>query len=144
MQQFAVLIRELRKWLESFKWYHQIRKYDMHLVFGGLGVELLYHILVWILPYQSYGALTTLFYTIPLLALAHQGFLLGCWLMLTTDNIKYLPYGLWLKALFMLVLSPITAVSSLGILIPAAIYAVLGYFLFRFTASVHANTRNTP
>ncbi|WP_068615959.1 hypothetical protein [Paenibacillus tuaregi] len=141
MQQFTVLTRELRKWLELFKWYHQLRKYDMHLVFGGLGIGFLYELLVWLLPYSSQSGLHFLFYSIPLFTLSHWAFLLGAWIMLTTDNIKYLPYGLWLKAL--LLFFPFTYISLSG-LIPVAVYAVLGYFLFRYTASVHVGTRKTP
>lgn len=141
MQQFWVVLQELRKWFESFGWYRQLRKYDMQLLFGGLGVGFLYEILYLILPYQSTSGLITLFYTIPLLALAHQAFLLGAWLTLTSGNIKYLPYALWLEAV--LIIFPFSHITLSG-LIPAAVYALLGYFVFKYTATAYTDKSGTP
>ncbi|USB34344.1 hypothetical protein [Paenibacillus sp. YPG26] len=140
MQQFSVVLQELRRWFESFGWYRQLRKYDLHLLFGGLGVGFLYQILILILPYQSTSGLITLFYTVPLLALAHQAFLLGAWLTLTSGNVKYLPYALWLQAV--LIIFPFSHIS-LSNLIPAAVYALLGYFAFKYTASSYASKSGT-
>ncbi|CAM4430669.1 hypothetical protein P4H94_25385 [Paenibacillus macerans] len=135
MQQFSVVLRELRTWFESFKWYPRIQAYSLHLLFGGLGVKFLYELLAAVLPYGGYSFIHTVFYTIPLVSLANYAFLLGAWLTLVSKNVKYLPYGLWANAVLMIF--PFTAIS-LSLLIPVAVYAFLGYALFKYTASVYA------
>lgn len=88
-----------------------------------------------VLPYGGYSFIHTVFYTIPLVSLANYAFLLGAWLTLVSKNVKYLPYGLWANAVLMIF--PFTAIS-LSLLIPVAVYAFLGYALFKYTASVYA------
>ncbi|PZD94416.1 hypothetical protein DNH61_18630 [Paenibacillus sambharensis] len=138
MQQFSNVLIHLRKWFEQFRWFHLIRQYDMHILFGSLGLitlrTLLYR-LFWD-SYDGINALNTLFYDIPLAALSDQTFLLGIWITLVSRNINYVPYAMWIYAV--VTLFPFTDLSFAGLL-KAAIYAFLGYWLFRYTASAHAN-----
>ncbi|WP_251575406.1 hypothetical protein [Paenibacillus sp. MER TA 81-3] len=76
-----------------------------------------------------------MFYTIPLSAVAGYSFLLGVWLTLISSDIKYLPYGLWAKAV--LILFPFMAIS-VNSLISVAVYAYLGYLAFKYSASSFA------
>lgn len=140
MQQFSVVLKELRLWFESFKWYSAIRAYALHLLFGGLGIMFLYQLLSVVMPWQSLKVLNTLFFTIPLLSLANLAFLLGVWLTLISPNVKYLPYGLWGRALY--VIFPFTSIS-LSSLISVAVYAFLGYMLFKYTATSYAEQSRT-
>ncbi|MGU3472865.1 hypothetical protein ACLBWT_17185 [Paenibacillus sp. D51F] len=135
MQKFSEVLKALRNWYESFAWYSLLRSFEMHLLFGGLGVLLLKVLLYQILPYSSYTTLNTLFYTIPLSAIAYHAFLLGIWLTLASVNVKYTPYGLWAYAF--IDLFPFTGMS-LSSLITPAVYIVLGYALFRYTSSSYS------
>lgn len=135
MKQFAVVLQELRKWFESFKWYQRIWPYALHLLFGGLGYLYFCSILYNVFPDINYKVTIFIFNTIPTVAVANQLFLLGCWLTLISKQIRYLPYALWLKAA--LSLFPFTSMS-LSSIIPAAVYAFLGYALYRFTKSEYA------
>lgn len=135
MKQFAVVLQELRKWFESFKWYQRIWPYALHFLFGGLGYLYVCSIITNLFPDINYKITLFLFNTIPTLALAQQSFMLGIWLTLISKQVRYLPYALWLKAA--LILFPFTSMSLSG-LIPSAVYIFLGYLLYRFTKSGYA------
>lgn len=132
MQQFSVVLRELRQWFQSFAWYSYIQAFELKLLFGGIGVMFLQRILYQIMPIGSYSTLHMFFFTIPLFWIAKYAFWVGAWSTLVSQNIKYLPYGLWGYALFLLF--PFDS-FLLEILVSAAIYAFLGYAIFKFTAS---------
>ena len=135
MQQFSNVIRELRTWLLSFSFIQVLSPFRLYLLFGGIGVGFLQALLFKVLPYSSYGVLDFMFYTIPLSAVAGYSFLLGVWLTLISSDIKYLPYGLWAKAV--LILFPFMAIS-VNSLISVAVYAYLGYLAFKYLASSFA------
>ncbi|MEF2967431.1 hypothetical protein V3851_16515 [Paenibacillus sp. M1] len=135
MQQFSIVLLELRKWFESLRWFGFIRRFELQLLFGGLGVLFLEELLFAVLPYQSFYFLSTIFHTIPLSTLASYAFLIGAWSSLVSGNVKYVPYGLWFKAF--LILFPFVGIS-LGTLISAAVYVFLGYILFKFTVSPYS------
>lgn len=135
MKQFAIVLQELRKWFESFKWYQRIWPYALHFLFGGLGYWILCDLIVSLFNDINYKVTSFIMYTIPTFAISHQIFLLGIWLTLISKQVRYLPYALWLKAVF--ILFPFTSMS-LSSVIPAAVYAFLGYLLYQFVKSGHA------
>ncbi|MBB6678541.1 hypothetical protein [Cohnella lubricantis] len=135
MAKFAQVLQSLRNWFESFSWYSLLRTFELHLLFGSLGVMLLREILYQSLPYTSFDTLNVIFHTIPLYTIAYHAFLLGVWLTLVSSNVKYTPYGLWAYAF--VYLFPFEGLS-LDSLIRPAVYVVLGIFLFRFAASSYA------
>lgn len=137
MKQFAVVLQELRKWFESFKWYQRIWPYALHFLFGGLGYWILCNLIISLFSdinykFKVYKVMDFIMYTIPTYAISNQIFLLGIWLTLISKQVRYLPYALWLKAAF--ILFPFTSMS-LTLVIPGAVYAYLGYLLYRFTKS---------
>lgn len=135
MYQFSVVLLELRKWFESFRWYQLLQPFALRLLFGGLGVMFLYEILFGMLSFGSYSALSMIFYTIPLYSIANHVFLLSAWVTLASKEVKYLPYALWIKAFIMMF--PFSDISLSG-LIPVAVYAFLGYILFKYSATEYA------
>lgn len=136
MEQFAVVLQEYRKWLQSFRWYALLSTYELHLLLGGVGILIFRDFLYNILPYGAYDTLDFIFHKIPIFVIAINAFFLGIWITLSsTKNLKFLPYGMWGYGFYMLF--PFTS-FSLGQLVTAAIYGVLGYFVFKFTASHHA------
>lgn len=139
MQQFAVVVREIRKLLTSFKLVNQLLPYHLHILFGGLGVLFLEDLLYRTASFSSYNTLNTIFYDIPLHLIAHYGFFVGIWFTLISPNIKYLPYAFWGYAF--VVLFPF---EGLGLfeLVRAAIYAGAGYALFRFSATSYSESNN--
>lgn len=139
MQQFAVVVRELRTFLTSFKLVNLVFPYHLHLLFGGLGLLFLEELLYRNASFSSYDTLNLLFYDIPLHLIAYYGFFIGIWLTLISVNVKYLPYALWGYAF--VVLFPF---QGLGIfeLVKAAVYAGGGYALFRYSASSHSESSN--
>lgn len=130
MQQFAVVIKEIRTFLTSFKLVKLLLPYHLHILFGGLAVLFLEELLA--RTEISYRTFSTLFYDIPLHLIAYYGFFVGVWLTLISNNIKLLSYGLWGYAF--LALFPFEYLG-LGNFVQAAIYAIGGYLLFRFAAS---------
>lgn len=144
MQQFSVVLQETRKWFQSFRLYGVLAPFELYLLFGGLGIQFLNELLYSIFPITSYHALNVIFYTIPLSTVAHYAFWVGAWLTLVSANVKYLPYALWMNAF--LILFPFTRIGLSG-LISALVYVLMGYMLFRYTASsyahVHSSSRET-
>lgn len=130
MQQFAVAVKEIRTFLTSFKIVRLVLPFHLHLLFGGLGILFLWELLL--RTDISYRTLDTLFNDIPLYIVGYYGFFVGIWLTLVSRNIKYLPYGLWGYAF--IALFPFEYLGLFDI-VRAAIYAVGGYFLFRYTAT---------
>ncbi|MDR0268537.1 hypothetical protein [Paenibacillus sp.] len=136
MQQFAVVLNETRKWFNSFKWFGVLAPFELHLLFGALGIQFLHGLLRAILPISSYHSLNIIFYTIPLLVIAHYAFWIGAWMTLVSSNVKYLPYALWINAF--VILFPFTNIG-LGGLVNALMYVGFGYALFRYSASTYVN-----
>ncbi|RKP50082.1 hypothetical protein D7Z26_19925 [Cohnella endophytica] len=134
MQQFAVVVREIRTLLASFKVVALVIPYHLHLLFGGLGVLFLEKILYRTISYNNWDTLDTIFVDIPLHLIVYYGFYVGLWLTLISKNVKYLPYGLWGFAF--VALYPFEHIS-LGQLVQAILYAVAGYGLFRYSATSH-------
>ena len=132
MQQFAVVVKEIRKFLASFQIVTFLLPFHLYILFGGLGVLFVEEILYRNVSYSNYDALNTLFNDIPLHVIAYYGTFAGLWLTLISKNVKYLPYGLWGYAF--LALFPFEGLSLFDI-VRAAIYAFGGYLLFRFSAS---------
>lgn len=136
MQQFSIALNETRKWFQSFKWFSFLQAFELPLLFGGLGIVFLRELFYLILPYQANRALNIIFYTIPLQSLAYHAFLIGAWTVLvSTKNVKYLPYALWGYAIY--ILFPFTSIS-LSTLISAGVYVLLGYGVFKYSASSYA------
>ncbi|GGG08997.1 hypothetical protein [Paenibacillus abyssi] len=136
MQQFSVVLHEMRKWFESFGWYQLLRQFEMHLLFGGLGILVFRKLLYLLLPFGAYDTLQLIFFTIPLSAIAYHAFLIGAWMTLVSlKNFKYLPYAFWGYAAY--ILFPFTSIS-LSSLISAGVYAFLGYAVFKYSASSYA------
>ncbi|BBI31437.1 hypothetical protein [Cohnella abietis] len=137
MEQFAVVVKEIRKFLASFRIVRQLMPFHLHIIFGGLGILLLQELLVRTdINYKTYN---TLFYDIPLHWIAFYGFFVGGWLTLISKNVKYLPYALWGYAF--LALFPFEYLGLYNFL-QAAIYGVAGYALFRYTATSHGASDN--
>lgn len=132
MQQFAIVVKEIRAFLASFQIVRFLLPFHLHILFGGVGVLFLRELLYRIVSYSSYDTLHTLFNDIPLGLIAYYGFFVGIWLTLISRNVRYLPYGLWGYAF--LALFPFENLV-LGDIVQAAIYAVGGYFLFRYTST---------
>jgi hypothetical protein len=63
MQQFAVVVKEIRKLLTSFKIVNLVLPYHLHILFGGLGLMLLWELLT--RTSISYRTLNLLFNDIP-------------------------------------------------------------------------------
>nr|WP_280521259.1 hypothetical protein [Paenibacillus mangrovi] len=131
-------MQETRKWFQSFRLYGILAPIELHLLFGALGVQFLYDLLISILPYSSNHVLSFIFHTIPLLVIAQYAFWVGAWLTLVSSNVKYLPYALWINAF--IILFPF----GFGGLISALVYALLGYVLFKYSASSYANINRHP
>lgn len=140
MQQFSVVLQETRKWFQSFRLYGVLAPFELHLLFGALGIQFLYELLYAILPRSSHHALSVIFLTIPLLVIAQYAFWIGAWLTLVSGNVKYLPYALWINAF--VILFPFKNIGLSG-LVGALVYVVLGYALFRYTASAYANVNHS-
>ncbi|MCM3634532.1 MULTISPECIES: hypothetical protein [Paenibacillus] len=136
MQQFSNVLKELNKWYQSFKWYPLLHSLELKLLFGGLGIVFIRELLYTILPYQAYRAMNVIFYTIPLNSLGYHAFLLGAWLTLASKNVRYLPYALWGYAFY--IMFPFTSIS-LSTIISTAVYALLGYGVFRYSASPYVD-----
>jgi hypothetical protein len=132
MQQFAVVVKEIRTFLTSFKIVNLALPFHLHLLFGGLGLLLVEELLLKITSYSSSDTLYTLFYDIPIHLIAYYGFFVGLWLTLISKDVKYLPYGLWGYAF--LALFPF---ENLGLddIVKAVIYGVAGYAAFLYTAT---------
>ena len=123
MQQFAVVLKEMRRWLTGFEWVNLLLPYDIYILFSSLGFMFISEVLqVCHIYWQPVNIIDSICYFI---------FLLGILLTLISHNIKYLPYGLWFYALIMLF--PFNY-FSVGLLLRAVLYAYLGYALIRFTA----------
>ncbi|MBP1999066.1 hypothetical protein J2Z69_000085 [Paenibacillus shirakamiensis] len=131
MNQFSVVRREIRAWLEQFKIYYILKPYELHLLFGGLGIMLLFIFLKFILPYTAYPSLDIFFIDLPLYELGRLAFWVGVWGSLVSSNVKYLPYALWIYALIGLLEYPNITLSTL---VPAIVFAILGYALMQYTA----------
>nr|WP_237391952.1 hypothetical protein [Paenibacillus dendrobii] len=129
-------MQETRKWFQSFRLYGVLAPFELHLLFGALGIQFLHKLLIAILPISSYHALSVIFVTIPLLVIAHYAFWIGAWLTLVSSNVKYLPYALWINAF--IILFPFTSIGLSG-LVKVLVYVGMGYVLFRYTASKYAN-----
>ncbi|GIP28114.1 hypothetical protein J23TS9_32440 [Paenibacillus sp. J23TS9] len=140
MQQFSVVLQETRKWFQSFRLYGVLAPFELHLLFGALGIQFLHELLYAILPYSSHHALNVIFVTIPLLLIALYAFWIGAWMTLVSGNVKYLPYALWINAF--VILFPFNNIG-LGGLVGALVYVGLGYVLFRYTASAYANVNHS-
>jgi hypothetical protein len=137
MQQFAVVVKEIRTLLTSFKIVNLVLPFHLHLLFGGLGVLFLYDLLVRIVSYSSYDTLNTIFHDIPLFLIAYYGFFVGLWLTLISKDVKVLPYGLWGYAF--IALFPFEGLG-LAEIVTTVIYGVAGYALFRYTATSYSKT----
>jgi hypothetical protein len=123
MSQFDNVVCELRKWLTSFPLVNFLMPFSLILMFGGLGLSLLYELILLGLIYTSILSL--------LPAVGHFAFLIGFWLCLISNEVKWTPYGLFAKAI--LYLFPFTSIY-ISSLIYAAVDAYLGYWLLKYTA----------
>jgi len=140
MRQFAVVVKEIRTFLTSFQIIRFLLPYHLHILFGGAGILLVREILYRSVSYSGYDALNTLFNDIPLYLIAYYGFFVGGWLTLISKNVKYLAYGLWIYAF--LALFPFEYLV-LGDFVRAAIYAVAGYYVYRYAnSSASQDTRS--
>jgi hypothetical protein len=130
MQQFAVVVKEIRTFLTSFKIVRLLQPYQLHILFGALGLLFLEELLRQsVNSVDGFNTMNTIFYDIPLHLIAFYGFYVGAWLALIGGGLKYLPYGLWGYAF--LALFPFESLTLFPI-VQAAIYAVGGYFVFRY------------
>ncbi|MFC5470139.1 hypothetical protein ACFPPD_15635 [Cohnella suwonensis] len=142
MQQFAVVVRELRTLLASFRIVKLILPYHLHILLGGLGIQFLYKILLNnVSTLDGYNTLDTIFNDIPLYLIAYYGFFVGAWLTLVSRNVKYLSYSLWGYAF--VILFPFENLRLFD-LVHAAIYVAGGYGIFRYltTAESKSDTQN--
>jgi hypothetical protein len=130
MQQFAVVVKEIRTFLTSFKIVNLVLPYHLHILFGGLGIMFLWELLT--RTSISYRTMNLLFNDIPLYLIGYYGFFVGIWLTLISIDVKYLPYALWGYAL--LTLFPLEYLG-LAEIVKTAIYAAAGYGLFRYSAT---------
>ncbi|WP_438349381.1 hypothetical protein ACP8HI_01430 [Paenibacillus sp. FA6] len=136
MKQFSVALQETRRWFETLKWYSFFREFELQLLFGGLGIMFLRDLVYQLLPNKFNNIFYFVFQTIPLNSLAYLAFLVGAWLTLVSrNNLKYLPYGLWGYALY--VLFPFTSIS-LSSLITPLVYILLGYGVFKYSVTSYA------
>ncbi len=71
MQQFAVAVKEIRTFLNSFSIVRLIFPFHLHILFGGLGILFLEKLLYRSVSYSSYDTLNTLFNDIPLHLIAY-------------------------------------------------------------------------
>lgn len=129
MQQFPFVLKEMRKWLAGFEWVNVLMPFDLVILFASLALMLMCSVFE---LFQGYSALI-----IAINSICYFTFLLGVLLTLISHNIKFLPYGLWIYAF--IVLFPFTHFYTGGIL-RAALYAYLGYELFRFTVMTNNYT----
>jgi hypothetical protein len=130
MQQFAVVVKEIRIFLTSFKLVNRVLPYHLHMMFGGLIILFLWELLI--RTDISYKTINLLFNDIPLYLIGYYGFFVGIWLTLISKDVKYLPYGLWVYAF--LQLFPFEYLG-LGDFVRTAIYAAVGYAIFRYSAT---------
>ncbi len=137
MQQFAVVVKEIRTFLTTFKIVKLALPYHLHILFGGLGLLFLEDLLYRTASYSNYDTMNLLFYDIPLHLIAYYGFFAGIWLTLIAKGVKYLPYALWGYAF--VILFPF---QSLGIFefVRAAVYIAGGYAMFKFTATSYSES----
>ncbi|SHJ89645.1 hypothetical protein [Paramaledivibacter caminithermalis] len=120
MQQFDKVLKELRIWLMSFSIVNKLIPYGVYIMFGSLACLLLDEILI------------TYFTIISIIsAIGYYGFLVGFWLVLISNEIKWAPYGLFCRAF--IVLFPFTG-FYLFTTISASIYIYFGYYLLKYTA----------
>ncbi|WEK54718.1 MAG: hypothetical protein P0Y55_01165 [Candidatus Cohnella colombiensis] len=139
MQQFTVVLHELRKWFESIKAYQLLKGYELHLMFGGVGLLMLRSLLFQMVStVKGYETLHTLFYTIPLSSLAYLAFLIGVWMTLVSPNIKYAPYALWGYAFY--ILYPFKSISLSSAITPA-VYVFLGVILYKYVVTISKPTQ---
>lgn len=132
MNQFAVVLRELKKWLTSFPVINLLLPYSLYLMFGGVGIQFLRELLEQILPYSSYHGIHVLFDTIPLSVIGYYAFFVGLWLTLISPSVPYVAYGLWAYAF--VTLFPFEYLNLL-LIVRAVIYVVAGYLMFRYAGA---------
>jgi hypothetical protein len=135
MQQFAVVVKEIRVFLTSFNIVKRVLPFHLHIIFGGLGVLFLEELVL--RTNISFKTWNTLFIDIPLHLIAYYGFFVGIWLTLISKNVKYLPYALWGYAF--LALFPFEYLVFANF-VQAAIYAAGGFALFLYTASSYSSS----
>jgi hypothetical protein len=123
MQQFAVVLKEMRRWLTGYEWVNFLLPYEMFILFGSLGIIFIGNVLQ-VCHVYWHGI-----YVIN--SICYFSFLLGILLTLISHNVKYLPYGLWFYAFILLF--PFNY-FSVGLILKVVLYAYLGYALIRFTA----------
>lgn len=122
MQQFDNVLRELKIWLMSIPIVNKLIPYALYIMIGGLGCSLLYE-LIGLFNYFSILNIVS--------SIGHYGFLLGFWLVLISNEIKWAPYGLFCKAFVLLF--PFTG-FYLSTIIGAGMYIYFGYHLVKYTA----------
>lgn len=122
MQQFDNVLKELKTWLMSIPIVNKLIPYALYIMIGGLGCSLLYE-LIGIFDYFSIFDIVS--------EIGYYGFLLGFWLVLISNEIRWAPYGLFGKAFVLLF--PFTD-FYLSTIIDAGIYIYFGYHLVKYTA----------
>ena len=122
MKQFGNVLRELRIWLMGFSITTKIMPYRLYIMAGGLGCSLICEFISLVRYFSFLNILSTA---------GHYGFLLGFWLVIISQDIKWAPYGLFTKA--MILLFPFTT-FYLSTIVGATIYAYFGYYLLKYTA----------
>jgi len=127
MQQFSIVRRELRKWLGGMEWANLAIPFDVYILFGSLALMFLNEVLQLAHLYAPFSILQ---------AFGYYGFLLGCLVTLVSQNVKYLPYGLWAYAF--LLLFPFTY-FSLSTIFGVLFWGYLDYALMQYTAVSDTN-----
>lgn len=122
MQQFDNVLKELKIWLMSLPIVNKLIPYALYIMAGALGCSLVYELI----SLFNYFSILNIISTI-----GHYGFLLGFWLVLISNEIKWAPYGLFSKAF--LLLFPFTRFYP-STIIGASMYIYFGYCLLKYTA----------
>lgn len=124
MRKFGDVRAALAGWLTSMAWVRAILPYHLHLMFGGLGLMLLFSLM---LAYGSYVHVLFLLSTI-----GYWLFVLGALLTLITPNVRMLAYGLW--AYVLVFLFPFQT-FGFAALLRAVLFAAAGFLVFRYAAA---------
>lgn len=123
MDKFSVLLKAYSEWFRSLKFVDKLLPFALHITFISLGVKFVQDVL-WAVFSFSPGLLDTAD------TLAYFGFLLGIWLLLSTEKeISYVPYALWGYAFVLLF--PFNY-FGLYTVIYTVIYSIIGYYLMKF------------
>ncbi|WP_127587707.1 hypothetical protein [Paenibacillus koleovorans] len=129
MKQFSAVIREYTIWLTSFRIVRLALPYHLYILFGGLGLLLIYDVLI-----HQFRTFWPILHT-----LGHYAFFAGLFLTLAAPAKKYMPYALWGYVFY--ILFPFKSFTLYQVC-ESALYVYLGFWIFKYEAIESLSSKN--